>query len=294
MDEKFKVVGIGEVLWDLLPGGKVLGGAPANFAFHAHQLGAEGYVVSSVGNDSPGREIIRRLNASGVNLMLGKVDYPTGTVKVTLNDLGVPEYEIIRDVAWDHIRFTPESAILAGDADAVCFGSLAQRSPDSRQAIAGLVKLVPEKALRIFDINLRQHYYSLELIEASLSLANILKINDEEVQVVAGLFGWETLGMEKSGLRLLKHFNLDVVALTCGTEGSWLFTRENRSFMETPVVDVADTVGAGDSFTAALAMGLLNRRTLAECHALAVGLSAFVCTQPGAMPVHPGYFRDHL
>ncbi len=294
MDKKFKVAGIGELLWDLLPQGKVLGGAPANFAFHASQLGAEGYVISSVGDDALGNEIIRRLKACHLNLLVEKVGYPTGTVKVTLNDQGVPEYEIIRDVAWDHLKLTPEVLNLAAEADAVCFGSLAQRNEASGKVIGAFLRKARPEALRIFDINLRQSFYNLGIIEDSIALANVLKINDDEVKVVDSLLGLTTESMEKSGSRLLKKYNLQCVAVTCGINGSWLITNETHSFMETPVVDVRDTVGAGDSFTAALAMGLLNNKTIHECHALAVGLSAFVCTQAGAMPVHPGYFRDHL
>jgi fructokinase len=283
MQKKYKVAGIGEVLWDQLPQGDVLGGAPANVAYHAGQLGAESYIVSAVGKDKLGDEIISRLSNKDINLLISRVSYPTGTVKVTLDNKGIPDFVIIRDVAWDYIELTDERLKLAKQLDAVCFGSLAQRNNVSHNAITKFLTLVPEKALKIFDINLRQNFYSKELITESLKISNILKINDDELIVVAKLFGWE--GDEETLCRkLLETFQLKMVAYTCGTKGSYLYSREEKSFMETPVVDVKDTIGAGDAFTAGLMVSLLNGNTLRKCHALAVEISAFVCENEGAMP----------
>jgi fructokinase len=294
METKYKVVGIGEVLWDLLPQGKVLGGAPANFAYHAHQLGAEGYMISSIGKDELGEEIVAQLNAYDIHLLLEKVDYPTGTVIVKLNELGVPEYEIIKNVAWDYLSLSPESYHLAGETDAVCFGSLAQRNEVTKRVITDFVKLVPAKALKIFDINLRQSFYSSTVIEDSLKLANILKINDDEVRIISAMFGWKDITEEEFCKRMTGTYGLKMVALTSGAKGSFLYTENEQSFLETPVVEVKDTVGAGDSFTAGLAMAYLKNKSLKECHSIAVELSAYVCTHNGATPEHPSYFKQLL
>ena len=294
METKYNVVGIGEILWDLLPQGKVLGGAPANFAYHAHQLGAEGYVISSIGKDELGEEILTQLSNYDLNLYLEKVDYPTSTVIVKLSGKGVPEYEIIKDVAWDYLSLTPDSYHLASETDAVCFGSLAQRNSVSRKVISDFVKLVPANALKIFDINLRQKFYSRDLIEDSLKMANVLKINDDELKLITGLFGWSEASDEELCQNLLNNFGLKLVALTCGTNGSHLYTESEQSSLSTPIVEVKDTIGAGDSFTAGMAMGLLTNKSLKESHSIAVELSAYVCTHDGAMPEHPSYFKQLL
>lgn len=283
MNKKYKVAGIGEVLWDQLPQGDVLGGAPANVAYHAGQLGAESYIISAVGKDKLGDEIISRLSAKGINLFIDRVTHPTGTVKVTLDDKGVPDFIITKDVAWDYIELTNDTINLAKQLDAVCFGSLAQRNSVSHNAIVRFINLVPENALKIFDINLRQNFYNKQLIIESLEISNILKINDDELLIVAKLFGWK--GDEESLCRkLLDTCQLKLVAFTCGTKGSYLYSKKEKSFMKTPVVEVKDTVGAGDAFTAGLMVSLLNGNTLSKCHALAVEISAFVCENEGAMP----------
>jgi fructokinase len=293
MNEKFKVAGIGEVLWDQLPQGDVLGGAPANVVYHAGQLGAESYIISAVGNDKPGDEIVTRLKAKGINLLISRVGYPTGTVKVTFDDKGVPDFVITRDVAWDYIELTPESTALAGQIDAVCFGSLAQRNKVSHSAITKFLSLVPEKALKIFDINLRQNFYSRHLIDESFLISNVLKINDEELLVVAKLYGWQ--GSEEYLCRkFLDNYELKLVVYTCGAGGSYLFTRDEKSFIKSPVVKVKDTVGAGDAFSAAMMVSLLNGYTLVECHSLAVDISAFLCENEGAMPEYSIELRDRI
>jgi len=293
MNKKYIVAGIGEVLWDQLPQGDVLGGAPANVAFHAGQLGAESYIISAIGNDKQGDEIVARLKAKGINLLLSRVNNPTGTVKVSFDDKGVPDFVITRDVAWDYIELTPESAALAGRLDAVCFGSLAQRNKVSHLAITKFLNLVPEKALRIFDINLRQNFYSKQLINESLRISNILKINDEELVIVAKLYGWQ--GNEEYLCRkLLEIYELKLLAYTCGASGSYLFSCDENSFIKSPVVKVKDTVGAGDSFTAALMVSLLNGYALSECHSLAVEISAFLCENEGAMPEYSKELRERI
>jgi fructokinase len=293
MHKKYIVAGIGEVLWDKLPQGDVLGGAPANVAYHAGQLGAESYIVSAVGKDKLGDEIISRLKTKGINLLISTVDKPTGTVKVTLDNKGVPDFVITRDVAWDYIELTYESSNLASQLDAVCFGSLAQRNSVSHNSITKFLKLLPEHALKIFDINLRQNFYNKQLINESLRISNILKINDDELLIIAKLYGWKG-DAEYLCRKLLNDYELKLLAYTCGANGSYLFSKDDQSFINTPVVKVKDTVGAGDSFTAALMVSLLNGYTLSECHSLAVDISAFLCENEGAMPEYSKELRDRI
>ena len=284
MTKRFKVVGIGEVLWDMLPQGKVLGGAPANFAFHSGQLGAEGHVISAIGDDELGNEIVKNLSEYDLNLHLQKVGYPTSTVKVTLDENGVPNYEICENVAWDYLELKQEDKLLAVKTDAVCFGSLAMRNKPSKNAIMEFVKSVPSSALKVFDINLRQHFYTKELIEESLQLSNVLKINDDELKIVENLFGYS--GSEEEVCQaILKDYNLHYVVLTKGANGSVVVSPEITSSLATPQVQVVDTVGAGDSFTAAFVTAILQNKPLAEAHRRAVELATFVCTKNGAMPI---------
>lgn len=281
------IVGIGEILWDVFPNGKILGGAPANFAYHVSQLGYEGYAVSAIGNDPLGNEIIENLNGKELKYLIEKTPYSTGTVQVTLNGNGIPQYEICENVAWDNIPFTAEMEALAHRTKTVCFGSLAQRNTISRTTINRFLDCVPETALKIFDINLRQHFYTLELIEHALSRCNILKINDDEIIIVGQLFGWESKSELEICNQLLHSCDLEIVVLTKGTEGSYVVTQNETSFRPTPLVEVADTVGAGDSFTAAFVSSLLHGQSISDAHLFAVDVSAFVCTQHGAMPLLP-------
>ena len=281
------IVGIGEILWDVFPSGKVLGGAPANFAYHVSQFGFDGRAVSAIGNDDLGDEIIDCLSKKDFRYIIEKTPFPTGTVQVTLDEKGVPQYEICQKVAWDNIPFTTEMEELARNTKTVCFGSLAQRNEASRLTINRFMDLVPENALKIFDINLRQHFYSQELIDHSLSRCNILKINDDEVILVAKLFGWEDSSEMDICQKLLSDYSLRMLVLTKGTQGSYVITPDETSFKPTPLVKVADTVGAGDSFTAGFVASLLQGKSIAEAHATAVEVSAYVCTQKGAMPVLP-------
>lgn len=278
------VVGLGEALFDCLPTGRKLGGAPANFAYHVSQFGLTGYAVSAIGNDELGKEITDTFDKVGLHYILPVVNEPTGTVQVTLDDKGIPQYEICLGVAWDNIPFTDEMKALAQKADAACFGSLAQRSEVSRATINAFLDAMPKDALKVFDINLRQHWYSREVIETSLQKSNILKINDEEIIVVKSLLELQGTTYSELCLELIRHYDLQMVILTCGTEGSYVFSEQEESFLPTPKVQVADTVGAGDSFTGAFVALLLQGKSIREAHEMAVKVSAFVCTQAGAMP----------
>ena len=275
------VIGIGEALFDCLPEGRKLGGAPANFAYHVSQFGLNGCAISAIGADELGDEIVDKFTAirdslSTFNFQLSTVDQPTGTVKVTLDDKGVPQYEICLGVAWDNIPLTNSMLEVAHQAQAACFGSLAQRSQTSRETIQAILDAMPEDALKVFDINLRQSWYTAEVIAESLQRANVLKINDEELDVVATmLLGEPTVPgkliaedadkTRRICRELIARYELDMLILT------W----------------VADTVGAGDSFTATFVAQLLLGKTIREAHEKAVAVSAYVCTQHGAMPILP-------
>lgn len=292
------VIGIGEALFDCLPEGRKLGGAPANFAYHVSQFGLNGCAISAIGDDELGEEIVETFEKVGLNHILPKVEQPTGTVQVTLDEKGVPQYEICLGVAWDNIPLTNSMLEVAHQAQAACFGSLAQRSQTSRETIQAILDAMPEDALKVFDINLRQSWYTAEVIAESLQRANVLKINDEELDVVATmLLGEPTVpgkliaeDPEKTRRicrELIARYELDMLILTCGAIGSYVFTASKESYVQTPKVTVADTVGAGDSFTGAFVAQLLLGKTIREAHEKAVAVSAFVCTQNGAMPELP-------
>ncbi len=290
------IVGMGEALWDMFPDGKKIGGAPANFAFHVSQLGLNSCAVSAIGHDEAGDDILDIFNQKGLDYSLSRVDFPTGTVQVTLDEMGVPCYEIKEDVAWDNIPYTSELKKLALHTKAVCFGSLAQRCPVSRATIKEFVETIPESVdpLKIFDINLRQHFYTEEIIHDSLTMCNVLKINDEELVILSRMFGYPGIDLENKCWILMSKYNLKMLILTCGTNGSYVFKPGEFSFLETPKVEVADTVGAGDSFTAAFCTAIIKGKPIAEAHQLAVDVSAFVCTQHGAMPELPEELKDRF
>lgn len=285
-----KIVGLGEALWDCLPEGKKLGGAPANFAYHAGQFGFDTLAVSALGEDALGEETIAALEDRRLSYLMPRIPYPTGTVQVTLDEQGIPTYNIREGVAWDNIPFTPEIEQVARNCQAVCFGSLAQRSVVSRETIAKFLDATPADCVKIFDINLRQSFFTKEIIEASMRRCNILKINDEELVVVSRMFGLPDLDEEKRCKQLIREYNLDILVLTCGTNGSYVFTADKSYYQPTPKVEVADTVGAGDSFTGSFCAAILKGKPIHEAHALAVKVSAFVCTQNGAMPPLPQDF----
>lgn len=290
------VVGMGEALWDVLPEGKKLGGAPANFAYHVSQFGLNSRVVSAVGQDKLGSEILDNFKQKQLHGIIETVPYPTGTVQVTLDNEGVPCYDIKEGVAWDNIPYTQELDQLAHQTQAVCFGSLAQRSIVSRETIARFLDTMPDTpdTLKIFDINLRQSFYTKEILCESFSRCNVLKINDEELVTVSRLFGYPGIDLQDKCWILLAKYNLKMLILTCGVNGSYVFTPGHVSFVETPKVQVADTVGAGDSFTAAFTAAIICGRSVREAHQLAVDTSAFVCTQQGAMPVLPESLTSRL
>ncbi len=288
------VIGMGEALWDCLPEGKKIGGAPANFAYHVSQFGLPSLAVSAIGNDALGDELIDNFNAKNVKYYLDRVSFPTGTVQVKLDEAGVPQYEIMENVAWDNIPSTPELMALAADTKAVCFGSLAQRNAASRKTIRDFITAIPEAndPLIVFDINLRQHFYDKDTLTESMKLCNILKINDEELDIVSRMAGYPDIDFHDKCWILLSKYDLKMLILTCGVEGSYVFTPGRVSFQPTPKVEVADTVGAGDSFTAAFIANILKGKSVADAHEKAVATSAFVCTQHGAMPVLPASITE--
>lgn len=281
------IAGLGEVLWDCLPEGKKLGGAPANFAYHASMFGYQAYAVSALGNDALGDRTVDELDKKHLRHIMPRIDFPTGTVQVELDEEGVPTYDIKRDVAWDNIPFTAEMEDLAKRCSCVCFGSLAQRNSVSHDTIHRFLHSTPKDCLKIFDINLRQNFYTKEIIQESLNACDILKINDEELVTIGRLFGYPGLDMENKCYLILGKYNLRMLVLTCGTNGSYVFARGMKSYQPTPKVEVADTVGAGDSFTGSFAAAILAGMPVEEAHKLAVEVSAYVCTQPGAMPQLP-------
>ncbi|MDE6399369.1 MAG: carbohydrate kinase [Muribaculaceae bacterium] len=288
------VVGMGEALWDVLPEGKKIGGAPANFAYHVSQFGLPSCVVSAVGNAPLGNEIIDNIVSKGLNHLIERVPYPTGTVQVEIDQAGIPQYEIKENVAWDNIPYTEELDKLAANTRAVCFGSLAQRNVVSRETINRFLDAMPKKgdSLVVFDVNLRQGFYNKEILCNSMERCNILKINDEELVTVSRMFGYPGIDLQDKCWILLGKYNLKMLILTCGINGSYVFTPGNVSFLPTPMVEVADTVGAGDSFTAAFIANILKGKPVPEAHSLAVRTSAFVCTKNGAMPILPSELTE--
>jgi fructokinase len=290
----FRIIGIGEVLWDLLLTGPQLGGAPANFAYHAHALGAEAHVITRVGSDDHGREILRRFRDMGLRHSAVQIDEraPTGTATVALSGNGLAQFTIQENVAWDHLVADEKAITLASSADAICFGSLAQRSESSCNAIQKLVASSPAQALRVFDVNLRQRFYTREVIERSLQLANVLKLNNDELPTLAAMFNL-TGSTENQLESLARIFSLKVVALTRSANGSLLYQdlEDTRwSDCASVPVEVVDTVGAGDSFTAALVLGLLSKMDLDEINAVANAVARYVCSQAGATPELPSEF----
>jgi fructokinase len=284
MNGKPVVAGIGELLWDVLPSGKQLGGAPCNFVFHAMQSGCDGYAISAIGKDEPGVELKHNLHELGLsNQYVQENDFPTSTVTVALDENGNPDYTIHENIAWDHISWNKDMEKLAKELDAVCFGSLAQRSHESEHSIKSFLAATRPSCLKVFDINLRQNYYSKELIINSLELSDILKLNEDELPVVSGYLGLN--GNPELQLdQILSHFNLKYVVYTLGSKGSIIISDKERSFAEVPNVQIADTVGAGDSFTAIFIAGILKGVPLKEIHQRATEIAAYVCTQRGATP----------
>ena len=280
--KKHLVVGIGEVLWDMLPSGKRAGGAPVNFVYHAMQEGADAYAISAVGNDENGKELLAELNKKKIKALIQEVNRPTGTVDVKLIN-GIPTYKIVKNVAWDYIEISDEAIDLVKKCDVICFGTLALRQEKSGKTILSLIDCAPKDAFKFFDINLREKFYSLELIEILLQKANVLKINDIEMVILRQLFNLKGTDNEVCET-LLKKYNLKYLIFTVGENYSIIFSEKDCTFVETPKVKVADTISAGDSFGAAFMQSILNGESQIDAHKNAVAAAAFVCTKIGAWP----------
>jgi fructokinase len=283
------VVGLGELLWDLLPSGKQLGGAPANFAYITNLLGDAGIPASRVGRDALGDEAIQRLADLRLNAAFVQQDriHPTGSVNVEVDPSGQPRFDILEPVAWDFLEWTPAWRQLAEEADAVCFGSLAQRSSHSRTTIRSFLHATRPEAVRIFDVNLRQNFYTEQVLAESMKLATIVKLNHEELPKIMHLHEWESQGEKDSARRLLSFHNLKLVCVTRGNGGSLLMSSDECSEHPGFKVKVADTVGAGDAFTATLVNGYLRGTSLGEINETANRVGAWVASQSGATPT-PG------
>jgi len=297
MSRKHTIVGLGELLWDLLPSGRQLGGAPANFAYFANLLGDRGIVASRVGNDDLGRQAASRLRQLGSSTEYLQYDptHATGTVAVRVDAAGQPQFEIARPVAWDFLEWTPAWKKLAEAADAVCFGSLAQRSPVSRETILQFLRSTQPRALRVFDVNLRAPFYSRDVLEASLPLAEVIKLNHDELPLLAGVLGIPFRGERSSAEALLHASRAKLVCVTRGSCGSLLVGNQGAAEHPGFRVVVVDTVGAGDAFTATLVHHCLRGAPLEEMNEAANRVGAWVATQAGATPVPPsGNLRSVL
>jgi fructokinase len=283
---KKKVVGLGEVLWDLFPGRACLGGAPANFAYITTLMGDRGIVASRVGQDSRGIEALRRLEELGLNIdhVQTDRDRPTGTVNVHIDGIGQPKFEIIEPVAWDHLQWTLDWQHLAETASAVCFGSLAQRSATSRETIRRFLKASPPSTLKIFDVNLRQSFYSTEILAESMKLADIVKLNHEELPKIMSLSRMPHKDELSSARCLIAEFDLELVSITRGGKGSLLVSKKGSSEHPGFKVQVADTVGSGDAFTAGLVHEYLHGASLNLMNEVANLVGAWVASEVGAMP----------
>ena len=295
MTDRHQIVGLGEVLWDVFPAGPRFGGAPANFVCSAAGVGGNSVhasMVSAVGRDSLGEKGLEEFRKRSVDAThVAQMDLQTGQVIVQLDAQGQASYQFLEDTAWDNIPWTTDLQTLAQKADAVCFGTLGQRSNVSRDTIRQFINSTPNGCLRILDINLRPPYWTDEVILESLPLANVLKLNSDELPIVASLLSLH--GSEEDLMRqLLRKFSLRLAALTRGAMGSLLLSGTGeRSELPGQEIRVVDTVGAGDAFTAALTVGLLKNKPLADVHSWADRIAAFVCTQAGATPEFPDEFR---
>ena len=287
------IAGIGEVLWDVYPDGAHFGGAPANFACHASSLGAEAWMVSAVGADELGDRALAALREHGVECGCVSCDarHATGRVLVTLNAASQASYEFAADTAWDHLAWSDDIAALAGRCAAVCFGTLGQRSPGSRDTIRRFVEATPRAALRVFDVNLRQRFYDRETIDTSLQIASALKLNDEELPIVAELCGIHATPPREMLIELMSRYELRLAALTRGPRGSLLLAASEEDECPAPSTAVVDTVGAGDSFTAAMTLGLLAGWELRRVNEHANRVAAYVCSCAGATPSLPEPLR---
>jgi len=283
--DQFTIVGLGEVLWDDLPTGKRLGGAPANFAYVSTRFGNHGSVASRVGMDDDGREILEKFRAVGVDASHIQIDenYPTGIVSVAL-DGGQPSYKIVETVAWDFLEMSDDWRKLAEETDAVCFGSLAQRNEKSRETILEFLTYTKLESLKIFDVNLRQNFYNFGVLRDSFAAANVVKLNHEELPVICGLFEIAGADETENARNLHRHFDMKFLCLTRGANGSLLISGDETDEHFGIKIEIADTIGAGDAFTAAMTHGILREWNLREINDFANKIGAFVASQTGAMP----------
>jgi len=282
----YKIMGIGEVVWDMLPSGKQLGGAPGNFAYMASMLGDQGVVASRIGNDLLGKDTLDKMKAVGVSTEFLQVDseHPTGTAVVEVDSAGQPKFTITAPAAWDFMEWTPAWRALAQQADVICFGTLAQRNIQSRETIKKFLSSARTSTLRVFDVNLRQNFFSAELLRDSLHSAQILKLNREELPVVTQLLGVPFATEYSAGKKLLEAYRLQLVCITQGGNGNLLVTPEGGHSHTSSPIKVADTVGAGDAFTACLVHRFLRGDPLYKISGSADLFASWVASQPGATP----------
>lgn len=279
------IVGIGELLWDKLPSGKQIGGAPANAVYHASCLGAESYAVSAVGKDKLGDELLEAISKTNMHTAIERVDYPTGLVHVTLNN-GMPEYNIVENAAWDYIPLTDNALTLVKKADAVCYGTLASRNDISHNTIMTLLKHTNPSSLRLFDINLRAAYYSKQLITELMTYADIFKMNSDEAIILKNILDINISDDDLCRM-ILEKYDLKYLIYTNGSLSSSIYTADRISTLKTPAVKVSDTIGAGDAFSGAFIYYILSGLSLEETHLMAVNTASFVCTQSGAWSKYP-------
>ncbi len=287
--KKYVIAAIGEILWDVLPGAEVLGGAPVNFAYHVTALGGRGIPISTIGKDLRGARALDQLRGRGVETAGISVaeGLPTGYVDISLDGEGVAAYRFPPEVAWDHLQANDFARNLRDELDAVCFGTLAQRSVDSRRTILDYLDGLRPGTVRVYDVNLRQDFYSREVVEFSLARADIVKLNDAELPLLAELLGFGR-GEERLLLQeMLKRFGVSLAILTRGGQGSLLMTSKKTSVHPGIAAEIADTIGAGDAFTAAATLGWLGKMDLDRLNEMANRLAVYVCTRQGAMPDIP-------
>lgn len=293
MENKPVVLSIGEILWDMLPSGKRAGGAPTNFVYHATMNGGDGYAISAVGNDQLGDELAGEVHSHHISAILQHNSYPTGTTHAKLDENGVPQWTITENVAWDHIRLNHDLSDLVSTADAICFGTLALRNPESRETILALLRDAKPGAVKYFDINIRQNFYSKELIDELLEEATVFKMNDNELVLLRTMFPIPA-GDEAACRWFLSTYHLDYVILTAGAEYSIVVSDKETTKFATPKVSVVDTVGAGDAFSGTFAICELKGESQKAAHRKAVNTAAYMCTQNGAWPDYPAEIPDYV
>jgi len=286
-----RVVAIGELLWDRIPGKSCLGGAPANFAVHAASLGARSVLVSRVGKDPDGESAAKMLSAKGVDTTFLQMDdrLMTGEVRVEISD-GEPSYQIVEQVAWDAIGWDDRLSSTLGSVDAVCFGTLAQRHPISRATIQRFVKEIGDRCFKVLDLNFRQHYHSPEVIATSLHLADMVKLSLPELPVLRK-YDQGSADDRSYFADLKRRFALDCIVLSLGARGCRVIGEDYDFTMETVPKDVVNTVGAGDAFTAAFVVGRLSGSSPEACAEMANRAGGFVVTREDGMPILPSEFR---